>query len=247
MTHILSLHPRLLPKLCPFLSSCAYPRLNPIHHVILTSPGVENPPFEVTETGWGGFAIDIRLHFQPVVGDKAQWRQHFLQLEPYGSEEQQAQQRADNLVRSEIQEFVEFNEPTETLFDALTDESQWDYLNGPAAAAQWMRGPGPGNIPPAPPEVTGAAGKGKGGKKAQMAGGVAVDKNGRPRTVELPALSTPTNPYSREMEEVEIKTITAAETELAKELGELENKRNDLDAKLEDLKASGDFVVQKKK
>jgi transcription initiation factor IIF auxiliary subunit len=229
--------------------------------MILTArPAVENPPFEVAETGWGGFAIDIRLHFQPLVHDKAQWRQHFLQLEPYGSEEQQAQQRAANLVRSEIQEVVEFNEPPEALFEALTDETQWDYLNAPAAAAQWMHGPGPGNMPPAPPEVTGTAGSGGAGggggaaakgKKAPLAGkivgGVAVDKNGRPRTHELPALSTPTNPYSREMEEAELKQIATGETELAKELEALEARKKALETELEELKTSGDFVVQKKK
>lgn len=88
----------------------------------------ENPPFEVTETGWGGFSIDIRLHFQPISGEKAQYRQHFLQLEKYGDEKMQAEQDRTGCVRSEFLEVVQFNEPTEALFDVLTSEDQWNYL-----------------------------------------------------------------------------------------------------------------------
>lgn len=89
---------------------------------------IENPPFEVTETGWGGFMVDIRLHFQSISGEKPQYRHHFLQLERYGDEKQKAKQEAENCVRSEVLEVVEFNEPTEALFDVLTSENQWDYL-----------------------------------------------------------------------------------------------------------------------
>jgi YEATS domain-containing protein 4 len=91
-------------------------------------PVVESEPFQVEETGWGGFNVDIRLYFNPDSHEKPQYRQHFLQLERYGTEEERAKQEKEKLVRSEICDFVEFNEPTEAFWDAMTSEGQWDYL-----------------------------------------------------------------------------------------------------------------------
>src|ERR1700753_2505822 len=50
---------------------------------------IENPPFEFTEFGYGGFLIDVRLHFKPQVGERPVWRHqcHFLQLEPFVRDE----------------------------------------------------------------------------------------------------------------------------------------------------------------
>lgn len=79
----------------------------------------------IEETGWGGFNVDIRLHFAPEVSSKPEYRSHFLQLEPYGDEAMQAQQREEKVVRSEFLEYVEFNEPTEALWETLTDEGQF--------------------------------------------------------------------------------------------------------------------------
>jgi YEATS domain-containing protein 4 len=108
---------------------------------------VESPPFELEETGYGGFFIVVKLYFQPIASEKQQQRQHYLQLEAYGEEALMAEQARTGIVRSEIVEFIEFNEPTESLWDALTSESQWDYLNP-------GRGKGKGrgistNVPPA--------------------------------------------------------------------------------------------------
>ncbi|KAJ4334164.1 NuA4 histone H4 acetyltransferase complex and the SWR1 complex subunit [Didymella glomerata] len=113
------------PSLSTWLNKVQFKIFNTYENPLRTC---DNPPFEVTETGWGGFSIDIRLHFAPISGEKAQYRQHFLQLEKYGSEEQQAQQERTGCVRSEFLEVVHFNEPTEALFDALTAEDQWAHL-----------------------------------------------------------------------------------------------------------------------
>jgi YEATS domain-containing protein 4 len=90
---------------------------------------VENPPFSLEETGYGGFFIMVRLYFQPYASEKQQHRQHYLQLESYGDEKLMAEQKRSGIVRSETVEFIEFNEPTELLWDALTSDAQWDYLN----------------------------------------------------------------------------------------------------------------------
>jgi YEATS domain-containing protein 4 len=97
---------------------------------------VEGPPFELQETGYGGFFIVVKLYFQPIAAEKQQQRQHYLQLEPYGDEAALAAQAESGLVRSEIVEFVEFNEPTEALWDALTSDAQWDYLGGGRGAGK---------------------------------------------------------------------------------------------------------------
>lgn len=113
------------PALTTWLNKVQFKIFNTYENPLRTC---ENPPFEVTETGWGGFSIDIRLHFQPISGEKAQYRQHFLQLEKYGDAKQQEDQERTGCVRSEFLEVVQFNEPTEALFEALTSEDQWNHL-----------------------------------------------------------------------------------------------------------------------
>jgi YEATS domain-containing protein 4 len=105
---------------------------------------VEGPPFELQETGYGGFFIVVKLYFQPIASEKQQQRQQYLQLEPYGDEAAMAAQAESGLVRSEIVEFVEFNEPTEALWDALTSDAQWDYLGRGGAGKGKSR---PGTVP----------------------------------------------------------------------------------------------------
>lgn len=87
---------------------------------------VENAPFEITETGWGGFNVDVRLFFVSEASAKPEWRSHYLQLEPYGGEELQAKQASTQMVRSDFLDFVEFNEPTDAFYELLTGDEQFD-------------------------------------------------------------------------------------------------------------------------
>lgn len=136
------------PSLSTWLSKVQFKIFNTYENPLRTCEG---PPFEVTETGWGGFTIDVRLHFTAASNEKAQYRQHFLQLEKYGSPELQELQERTGCVRSEFLEVVQFNEPTEALYEALTAEDQWNYIM-PVSA--------------------------KGGKKAAMLG---MGPNGKPK------------------------------------------------------------------
>ncbi|KAF2183527.1 yeats-domain-containing protein [Zopfia rhizophila CBS 207.26] len=174
----------------------------------------ENPPFEVTETGWGGFSIDIRLHFQPISGEKAQYRQHFLQLEKYGDEKMQAKQESEGCVRSEFLEVVQFNEPTEALFEALTSEDQWNYLSMPT----------------------------KGGKKAAMMamGPDGKPRRGYPngeRSAQLPERGGDTVPFSQEQEAALIQFIKEKIGVVEKELEEESKKREETEGMLKELRA----------
>lgn len=184
---------------------------------------IANPPFEVRETGWGGFTVEIRLYFQPYVGEKHAVRSHYLYLEPYGPPESAERQRAANLVKAEILDFVEFNEPTEVLYAALTDEER-----------QW------------PAE----SGRGKGKGAAAAAAQAAAQRKAagqEERSVELPERGTERNPYSKQMEETFIRLFRQAEVDVDKQIEELTKKKEQLDERRKELIASGDLDVGKKK
>jgi YEATS domain-containing protein 4 len=199
------------PSLTTWLNKVQFKIFNTYENPLRTC---ENPPFEVTETGWGGFTIDVRLHFQPVSGEKAQYRQHFLQLEKYGDEKQQAEQERTGLVRAEYLEVVQFNEPTEALFEALTAEDQWNYL---------------------------AANAKGGGKKAAMAG---LRPDGRPkrgfpngeRSAQLPEKGGDEIPFSQDQEQALIQFIKEKMGVVEKELDEETKKREETEKKLKDLR-----------
>lgn len=163
------------------------------------------------ETGWGGFQVEVRLHFNPVANEKPQWRSHYLQLEPYGTDEEKAAQKAAGLVRAEQCDVVEFNEPTEALFEVLTSESQFDYLRQ-------------------------GSGRGGGGKGRKSVGGAGEEVG----SAELPERPTPGNPYSRQMEDQEIAMLRLAEEEVGRLL-EAENKRRvELEARLAEVRGTGE-------
>ncbi|TKA71158.1 hypothetical protein B0A55_08255 [Friedmanniomyces simplex] len=101
-----------------------------LHHTYTdASRMIEAPgPFEVTETGYGEFGVEIRLYFAPESGEKAVYREHYLVLAPYGSDEQKARQSRENAVVAERLETIEFNEPTLDFFRAMTGEEQFTWL-----------------------------------------------------------------------------------------------------------------------
>ncbi|KAK9464271.1 yeats family-domain-containing protein [Lipomyces arxii] len=80
---------------------------------------IEEPPFEVTETGWGEFEISIRVYFIPEASEKNVVMYHHLKLHPYGPNIEQQKADGGSVTSLQYDEFV-FNEPTEALFDILT-------------------------------------------------------------------------------------------------------------------------------
>lgn len=92
------------------------------------SRSIEEPPFEVTETGWGEFEISIRVFFVSQAAEKNVLLYHHLKLHPYG-QPPPAQTTEDGAEAPKIDtkpvesyvydEFV-FNEPTEAMFETLT-------------------------------------------------------------------------------------------------------------------------------
>jgi YEATS domain-containing protein 4 len=83
---------------------------------------IEQPPFEVTETGWGEFEIQIKLYFVPESTEKPQTLWHSLKLHPYGQDIEGKRERREK-VNSQNYEEVIFNEPVEQFYDILTGGS----------------------------------------------------------------------------------------------------------------------------
>ncbi|EED15014.1 histone acetyltransferase subunit (Yaf9), putative [Talaromyces stipitatus ATCC 10500] len=80
---------------------------------------IEQPPFEVTETGWGEFEIQIKLYFVPESTEKPQTLWHSLKLHPYGDDIEGKRERREKVVSQNYEEVI-FNEPVEQFYDVLT-------------------------------------------------------------------------------------------------------------------------------
>lgn len=151
------------------------------------------------------------MFFAPEVGSKPEYRNHFLQLEPYGSEEVQKKQNEEGMVRSEFLDWVEFNEPTEGLFEALTEESQW-----------------------AAPK--GASGKGK-SKRGSTIGsaGVGIGEG----TVELADVTSEETPFSKQLENQILAVLRKAEKDVDVELEVVKKDRARIAEELTQVHQSG--------
>lgn len=126
--------------------------------------------------------VDIKLFFVPEASAKTESRSHFLQLEYYGDEETQGKQKREKRVRSEVMESIEFNEPTEALYNVLTGEEQW--------------------VRPKSVVVGGGGRGGKGGKGKGRATEVNKTEVNSEGTVELPETGGVggANPFNKEHE-----------------------------------------------
>jgi YEATS domain-containing protein 4 len=112
------------------------------------------------------------------------------------------------MVRSEVVEYIEFNEPTEGLYDALTSENQWDYMSKPR-------------------------GKGKGRNSMQMQMPAPHD-----RTVELPDNAPQGSVYSKDTEDALLKDINNAVKKLEVEMAEVLRKTTETQEETQKIKAA---------
>ncbi|KAL9071938.1 MAG: hypothetical protein Q9161_003870 [Pseudevernia consocians] len=94
---------------------------------------VEAGPFEVTETGWGEFEVQMKLYFVAEANEKAQTLWHALKLHPYAGDVEGQKERRDPIVSQNFEEVV-FSEPVEPFYDILT--------SGPPLPARGKAGKG---------------------------------------------------------------------------------------------------------
>jgi len=90
---------------------------NPLRSV----EAVPGKPFQVSETGWGEFEIQIKLHYIPESGEKPQPCWHQLRLHPYGTESERELQKAQGseIISMAYEEQI-FSEPYEQFYEILT-------------------------------------------------------------------------------------------------------------------------------
>lgn len=84
---------------------------------------IEKPPYQVTETGWGEFEIIIKLHFHAGaelgINEKNFQIFHSLKLHPFNP---QSPKRENGEVHSVLYDELVFQEPTEKVFEILTQK-----------------------------------------------------------------------------------------------------------------------------
>lgn len=83
---------------------------------------IEIPPFEVTETGWGEFDIQIKIFFVQEASEKPVILYHRLKLHPYGPDAEKTKAEGGPVTSYQYDELV-FNEPTETMYEIFASKS----------------------------------------------------------------------------------------------------------------------------
>lgn len=171
---------------------------------------VEAPPFQIQETGYGEFDIEMRLYFDSSSGEKAQYRSHRLRLEPYGSEEQQKMQKENNMVTAETCEIVEFNEPSNDFYAKMTSEEQFAHLQKKGGGA-------------------------KGGRGAKGRGARVEYEGGREPSANLPERGSEQTPWSRELEKKMLDMLATAQKDMDAEIERERQRAEDRQKRLAEL------------
>lgn len=88
-------------------------------------PDVENPPFQVSETGWGEFEVTIKIFFVQDAGEKQMTLYHHLKLHPWMEGENPAPPPRDvalkfGPVHSWQYDEIVFNDPFQSFLNILT-------------------------------------------------------------------------------------------------------------------------------
>lgn len=89
--------------------------------IFLSLKAVEQPPFEVSETGWGEFEIMIKIYFHPCAVEKPVIVYHHLRLHPFEDDLNGQPWPKDKPVMSLLYDELVFNEPTEQLYQLFSD------------------------------------------------------------------------------------------------------------------------------
>jgi YEATS domain-containing protein 4 len=67
---------------------------------------IEEPPFEVTETGWGEFEIQIKIFFVAEASEKSLTLFHFLHLHLYGPNKEEEKELGTTIDSFQYEEIV---------------------------------------------------------------------------------------------------------------------------------------------
>ncbi|CCG81387.1 Protein AF-9 homolog [Taphrina deformans PYCC 5710] len=84
---------------------------------------IEAPPFQVTETGWGEFDVQVKIFFVQEAAEKPVTVYHRLKLHPYGPDAEKVKAEGGHVSSYQYDEVV-FNEPTEAMYEILTTNGE---------------------------------------------------------------------------------------------------------------------------
>lgn len=87
---------------------------------------VETPPFELTETGWGEFDVNVKIYFVDAANEKVINFYHRLRLHPYDTTPdtwtQEVNEQGETIIKSVFFDEIVFNEPNENFFQILMSQ-----------------------------------------------------------------------------------------------------------------------------
>ncbi|KAI9804073.1 MAG: hypothetical protein M1825_001474 [Sarcosagium campestre] len=197
---------------------------------------IEQPPFEVTETGWGEFEMSMKLFFVPESSEKPQTIWHTLKIHPYGPDAEKQREERRPVISQNYEEVI-FNEPVEHFYDLLTGGSAL-----PAdAKANTSKGGKSG---------TKAGGGASGSKQATVAArnaaAAAAAASAQHQTAEIPQRSTRDNQFSRETEGKELDRMKDALRKVDEMIARDREKLSGQEAMLESLRRSEGLPLKKK-
>lgn len=177
---------------------------------------VEEPPFEISETGWGEFEMQIKLYIVSESTEKPQTLYHTLKLHHFGPGAEERTDQREPVLSQNYEEIV-FNEPVEQFYEYMT-----------------------GGMDSSPANNANAKGKNAKGKtQTKSSQSISSSKQvGGGRTAEIPYSDTPTNPYSRKTETKELDKLTMAYGKVTQMVEEEKAKLAEKEAVLEELRKS---------
>lgn len=190
---------------------------------------IENPPFEVTETGWGEFELTIKLYFAPESCEKPQTLWHSLKIHPYGPDAELIRAEKRPIISQNYEEVI-FNEPAEGFYDILT---------GAGAARE-------GNTKPVRGGKAAAASAGKSAARPASTAAVKPSPDHGAKAAEIPLRSTPQNPFSRETEGKELDRMRVAVKKVEEMIREERETLKQREAKLEELRRTEGILPKKR-
>jgi len=159
--------------------------------------GEKGKPFQIHETGWGEFEIAIKLYYVPESSEKPQTLYHHLRLHPYGrTEEEKESMRLNGEVISWTYEEQLFNEPYEPFYDILTSGAIPNNYPSSSSAST--------------PKPKSAKEKDKGKEKEKLLQAPRSEGGVLERSAMIPLQNRPGHPFSREMEQLEVKKLQDA-------------------------------------
>ncbi|KZZ95760.1 YEATS family protein [Ascosphaera apis ARSEF 7405] len=175
---------------------------------------IESPPFEVNETGWGEFEIQIKLYFVPESMEKPQTLWHTLTLHPYGD---------DIEGKKERREVVKTAGATASGTSGNKGKSAG---KGSSASNKQSQ------------QATAAQLESQQQQQSDAAANAAALELAATRTAEIPYSDSPTNPYSQKTEAKELDRISVAIKTVTQMVKEEKAKLAEREARLEELKKS---------